>query len=246
MEKATIGERFKTDSIPMIVGSYCLGSGRPLDGVIGVNVRDDGGFRLQNKKKLASLIDYLRRELNLVKAKISLRKLAKSGGIVLTSYDLPEFQESLLWQELIADEETASIVKAILSEQALTTNGLMEPFELRRKAKIMPLVLRRKIWWEPVPGASSYVVYLSDDRALFEPDNFFWENTPGINSKRVIGKTEVILPDDWPEVSKEPETYYIGITSSDDLGNQSDPLVLSGSFKFFAPPAPSQVGIESL
>jgi hypothetical protein len=184
--------------------------------------------------------------LNLDKAIISLRKLTKSAGIVLTSYDLAEFQESLLWQELMADEETASLVEAILLEQAHATNGLIEPFELRRKAKIMPLVLRRKIWWEPVPAASSYVVYLSDDRALFEPNNFSWENTPGINSKRVIGKTEVILPDDWPEVSKEPETYYIGITSSDDLGNQSDPLVLSGSFKFFAPPAPSQVGIESL
>jgi hypothetical protein len=246
MEKTTMGERFKTDSNPMIVCPYSHGSGRPFDDVGGVNVRDGGGFWLKNKKKLAFLVGYLRKEFNLDKAKISVRKLAKSAGIVLTSYDLAEFQESLLWQELMADEEAASLVKSILLEQGLSRSGLIEAFELRRKAKIMPLVLKRKVWWELVPGASSYVVYLSNDRAIFEPDNFMWETTPGIISKRVIGKTEVILPDDWPEVPKELGTYYIGITSRDDLGNQSDPFLVSGSFKFLAPPAPSMGGIESL
>jgi hypothetical protein len=89
-------------------------------------------------------------------------------------------------------------------------------------------------------------VYLSEDVAIFEPDNFFGETTPGIISKPVIGKTELILPDDWPEFPKEPGTYYIGITSRDDLGNQSYPFIVSGSFKFLAPPAPSRGGIESL
>jgi len=246
MEKTTMGERFKTDSNPMIVCPYCLGSGRPFDDVRGVNVRDGGGIWLKNKKKVAFLIGYLRKEFNLDKAKISVRKLAKSAGIVLTSYDSAEFQEGLLWRDLIAAEEDASLIKSILLEKGLSTNGSIEAFELRRKAEIMPLVLKRKVWWESVPGASSYVVYLSDDRAIFEPDNFLWETTPGIISKRVIGKTEVIIPDDWPEVPKEPGTYYIGITSRDDLGNQSDPFLVSGSFKFLAPPAPSQGGIESL
>jgi hypothetical protein len=246
MEKTTMGERFKTDSNPMIVRPHCLGSGRPFDDVRGVNVRDGGGFWLKKKKKVAFLIGYLRKEFNLDKAKISVRKLAKTAGIVLTSYDSAELQEGLLWRDLIAAGEDASLIKSILLEQGLITNGLIEAFELRRKAKIMPLVLKLKVWWEPVPGASSYVVYLSDDRAIFEPDKFLWENTPGIISKRVIGKTEVILPDDWPEVPKEPGTYYIGITSRDDLGNQSDPFIVSGSFKFLAPPAPSQGGISSL
>ena len=246
MEKTTMGERFKTDSNLMVVRPYCLGSGGPFGDVRGVNARDGGGFWLKKKKKVAFLIGYLRKEFNLDKAKISLRKLAKSAGIVLTSYDSAEFQEGLLWRDLIAAEEDASLIKSILLEKGLSTNGSIEAFELRRKAKSMPLVLKRKVWWEPVPGASSYVVYLSDDRAIFEPDNFLWETTPGIISKRVIGKTEVILPDDWPEVPREPGTYYIGITSRDDLGNQSDPFLVSGSFKFLAPPAPSQGGIESL
>jgi hypothetical protein len=156
--------------------------------------------------------------------------LAKSAGILLTSYDLAEFEESLLAKDLIASEEAPSLLKSILFEKGLSTNGSIEAFELRRNAKIMPLVLKRRVWWEPVPGASSYVVYLSEDRAIFEPDTFLWETTPGIISKRVIGKTEVILPDDWPEFPKEPGTYYIGITSRDDLGNQSNPFLVSGSF----------------
>jgi hypothetical protein len=147
---------------------------------------------------------------------------------------------------LIAAEETASLVKSILLEKGLSANGLIEALELKREAKIMPLVLKRKVWWESVPEASSYVVYLSEDREIFEPDHFFWETTPGIISKQVIGKTEVILPDDWAEFPKEPGTYYIGITSKDDLGNQSSPFIVSGSFKFLAPPAPSQGGIEFL
>jgi hypothetical protein len=246
MEKTTMGERLRTDSNPMIVCPYCHGSGRPFDDVRGVNVRDGGGFWLKKKKKVAFLIGYLRKEFNLDKAKISFGKLAKSAGILLTSYDLAEFRESLLAKDLIASEEARSLLKSILLEKGLSTNGSIEAFELRKKAKIMPLVLKRKVWWEPVPGASSYVVYLSEDRAIFEPDTFLWETTPGIISKRVIGKTEVILPDEWPEFPKEPGTYYIGITSRDDLGNQSDPFLVSDSFKFLAPPAPSQGGIESL
>jgi hypothetical protein len=246
MEKTTTGERFKADSNPVIVCPNYLGSGRYLDDVRGVNVWGGGEIWLRRKNKVALLIGYLRKEFNLNKAKISVGKLAKSAGIVFTSYDLAEFRESSLWQDLMADEKAASLIKSILLEKGLSVDGSIEAFELRRKAKIMPLVPKRKVWWEPVPGASSYVVYLSDDRAIFEPDNFLWETTPGIISKRVIGKTEVVLPDDWLEVPKEPGTYYIGITSRDDLGNQSDPFVVSGSFKFLGPTAPSRGGIESL
>ncbi len=157
----------------MIVCPYCHGFGRPFDDVRGVNVRDGGGFWQKKRKKVAFLIGYLRKEFNLDKAKISFGKLAKSAGILLTSYDLAEFQESLLAKDLIASEEAPPLLKSILLEKGLITNGSIEAFELRRKAKVTPLVLRRKVWWEPVPGASSYVVYLSEDRAIFEPDIFF-------------------------------------------------------------------------
>lgn len=108
----------------------------------------------------------------------------------------------------------------------------------------MALIRKRRIWWESVPEASSYVVYVSKDRTFFPLDNFSWETTPGVILKVVIGKTEVIIPDEVPEFPAKTGTYHIGITSRDDLGNQSDPFLLSGFFKFIAPPPPTSGGIE--
>jgi hypothetical protein len=110
----------------------------------------------------------------------------------------------------------------------------------------MPFIRKRRIWWEPVSGATSYVVYVSKDDKIHDPAKFLWENTPDIVSKPVIGKTELIVPDEWPEFPKEPGIYHIGITSRDDVGNQSEPLLLSELFKFLAPSSPSKGGIESL
>jgi CheY-like chemotaxis protein len=174
--------------------------------------------------------------------------------IILTSCDLQKIQELAIQckpdyffnKVSIATGEIATLVKSILSEKGFRADGSTEAFELRRRGKITPWVLKRRIWWESVPEASNYEVYVSRDRTLLEPDHFSWETTPGVISKVVIGKTELIIPDEWPEFPTEPGTYHIGITSRDDLGNQSDPFLLSGAFKFFAPPAPSRGGIEYL
>jgi hypothetical protein len=147
---------------------------------------------------------------------------------------------------LIANEEAASLVKSILSEKRLSADGSIKTLELRRKVEMAPLIHKRRIWWESVPEARGYVVYISKDRTLLEPGQFSWETTPGVLSKMVIGKTELIIPDEWPEFPTESGTYHIGITSRDDLGNQSNPFLVSGFFKFLAPPAPSHGGIESL
>ena len=110
----------------------------------------------------------------------------------------------------------------------------------------MPFIRKRRIWWDPVPEATSYVVYVSKNSNIRDPAKFLWEKTPGIVFKQVIGKTELLIPDEWPEFPKEPGTYHIGITSRDDVGNQSDPFLSSGLFKFLAPPSPLKGGIESL
>jgi CheY-like chemotaxis protein len=174
--------------------------------------------------------------------------------IILTSYDLREIQKGATQckpdyffnKSSIATGEIATLVKSILAEKGFRANGSTAAFELGRKGEITPCVLKRRIWWESVPEASSYGVYVCKDRTLLEPGHFSWETTVGVISKTVIGKTELIIPDEWPEFPTEPGTYYIGITSRDDLGNQSDPFLLSGVFKFFAPPAPSRGGIERL
>ena len=140
--------------------------------------------------------------------------------------------------------ESTPAVKLTLSGKRLSRNGSTEADALRRRGKIAPLILKRRIWWESVPEASSYRVYVSKDRTIFEPANFSWEKTPGVISKLVIGKAEVVIPDEWSEFPTELGTYYIGITSRDDVGNQSAPLLLSGLFKFHAPSAPLRGGVE--
>jgi len=110
----------------------------------------------------------------------------------------------------------------------------------------MPLIRKRRIWWEPVSGASSYVIYASTKQSIFDSNNFQWEATPGIVFKLVAGKNEVIIPDEWPEFPAEDGTCYIGVTSKDEVGNQSDPFVSSGLFKSTPPMAPEKGGVESL
>ncbi len=111
---------------------------------------------------------------------------------------------------------------------------------------VMGFVRKRRIWWEPVPEATSYMIYVGKDGGSFDPNRFSWETTPGIISKPVTGKTEIVIPDEWPEFPSEPGTYYVGIASKDEVGNQSDPFLSSGPFKFLAPPPPSAGGLESL
>ncbi len=110
----------------------------------------------------------------------------------------------------------------------------------------MPFIRKRRIWWERVPEATGYVMYVGTDRNIFEPSNFSWAATPGVVSKVITGKTDLIIPDEWPEFPKEPGTYYIGITSQDDAGNQSDPFVSQGVFRFTPPLPPANGGIETL
>jgi len=168
--------------------------------------------------------------------------------------DFKEIQEGatqckadyLLSKGPTATKEISTLAKSMLWEKGFNANGSTETYALRRREKIAPLILKRRIWWEPVPEASSYVVYVSKGRTIFEPTSFSWETTPGIISKLVIGKTELVIPDEWPEFPTESGTYYIGITSKDDIGNQSAPLLLSGLFKFLAPSAPLRGGIEYL
>ncbi len=108
----------------------------------------------------------------------------------------------------------------------------------------MPLIRKRRIWWESVPEINSYVVYVSEDRTAFNSQNFKWGATPGMICTVVSGKTELIIPDAWPEFPKESKTYYIGVTARDDIGNESDPFLAQSLFKFTPPLSPSTGGVE--
>jgi hypothetical protein len=110
----------------------------------------------------------------------------------------------------------------------------------------MPLIHKRRIWWEPVPGAKEYVVYVSLEEKPIDLTGFSWEETSSMISKLVVDKTELIIPDEWPEFPAQSGTYHIAVTSRNEVGNQSDPLLLSGVFNFIAPTSPARGGIESI
>jgi hypothetical protein len=110
----------------------------------------------------------------------------------------------------------------------------------------MPLIRKKRIWWDPVPGVASYVVYAGPEERVFEAGKFMWESTPGVHFKVVTDKNELIIPDDWPEFPEDQGNYFVGVASRDEVGNESDPFVCSGLFKFSPPPRPVKGGIESL
>jgi len=109
----------------------------------------------------------------------------------------------------------------------------------------MPLIKKKRIWWEPVAGARGYVVYVGRDTKVGNLAKFRWEETADMIFKQLPGKaTELVIPDEWPEFPRQPGVYQIAVTSRDDAGNESDPLFLSGAFSLVAPASPSKGGIE--
>jgi len=109
----------------------------------------------------------------------------------------------------------------------------------------MSFIQKRRIWWEPVAGATSYVVYVGTKVHPINPATFSWGNTPGVISITIPrDTTEIVIPDEWPEFPKKRGTYHIAVTAKDDDGNQSDPLLLSAAFNLTAPPPPRAGGIE--
>ena len=109
----------------------------------------------------------------------------------------------------------------------------------------MPLIQKRCIWWEPVDGATSYVIYVGTETHPVNSETFAWGDTPGVISKTVPrDKTEIIVPNEWPEFPRKRGVYCIAVTARDDEGNQSDPLLLSAAFNLTAPLPPRSGGIE--
>jgi len=129
--------------------------------------------------------------------------------------------------------------------EGIAKDGISE-LSFGKGGESMGFIRKRRIWWEAVPEAKGYVVYASKEKRIFDRETFAWEATDGVIHKSVNGKTELILPDDWPDFPKEQGIYYVGISSTDEVGNQSDPFLSEGVFKFLPPSPPLKGGIESL
>lgn len=74
----------------------------------------------------------------------------------------------------------------------------------------------------------------------------YWELAPNpvdlLSANHDCGmKTEVIVPNEVPTFPLVDQTINIGVTSYDDLGNESDFLEGSRPFDFIAPNAPTDL-----
>lgn len=106
----------------------------------------------------------------------------------------------------------------------------------------MPKTIQKKIWWDPVSGSdvAGYRVYIGPENAPFTYEYPYVAVAAG-------GPCEIVAPTGFPpDTFAEDAVYSVWITTVDDLGNESDPLALSGAFDFVPPPAPANGGIVDL
>ena len=102
----------------------------------------------------------------------------------------------------------------------------------------MAKVKRRKISWKP--SKSRQVVGYK----------LYWVEGSGVsyNAKHVtLGNvTEVILPDDVPGLMPCRGPVEIGLTALDELGNESNMVVISAPYQCIVPEPPSDLKIETM
>jgi hypothetical protein len=61
-----------------------------------------------------------------------------------------------------------------------------------------------------------------------------------------VATTQVVIPDDIPELANVDGEVAFGIAALDELANESDLLLVSGPFDFAAPDAPTGAVIETV
>jgi len=74
----------------------------------------------------------------------------------------------------------------------------------------MGFIRKRRIWWESVPEATGYMIYVSKDRGLLIPITFHGKRPPG-SSPNPLQEDRVGHSDDWPEFPAEPELTTSGL-----------------------------------
>lgn len=102
-------------------------------------------------------------------------------------------------------------------------------------------IVQRRIWWSAVPTEDLAVYHVYYAAAGTE----FSYALPFVS----VPKTQAFAfaPQDFPAGAFPDEAdYSIWVSAVDEVGNESDPLALSGRFDFIPPAAPATGGIESV
>lgn len=104
----------------------------------------------------------------------------------------------------------------------------------------MAKIVKRKIRWVPsgdadVVGYKVYWVVGGGDIDYESPDVKVFP----------ASQTEVIVPDDIAELTSVDDNVTIGVSSFDDIGNESDVTSVTVPFDFIAPASPTDLSVES-
>lgn len=102
----------------------------------------------------------------------------------------------------------------------------------------MAKVKKRRLVWEP-STSSNIVGY-----------KLYWSQEGKVSYDSpcaVIGNgTEVVLPDQVPSFPVVKGAVELGITAVNEIGNESDMMVVAAPFQFSVPDAPTSPALEAL
>jgi len=97
----------------------------------------------------------------------------------------------------------------------------------------MARIQRQRVKWDPGSDAVIHRVYISQEEPTYDSPYAEFE----------MPVTEIILPEGFPYPIGEGD-FYVGVSALDDLGNETDIVIVSTPFDFSPPGAPSNIIIE--
>lgn len=104
----------------------------------------------------------------------------------------------------------------------------------------MAKVISKRISWTAAttPDIVAHRVYVEPEGTLIDYNSF--------NTTVDMPKTDIVVPGEFPGWPMEEGNYGVGISSVDDMGNESDITIISSPFDFSAPDAPTGVVVEDV
>ncbi len=102
----------------------------------------------------------------------------------------------------------------------------------------MAKIKKRKLIWEPStsPNVIGYKLYWAEEGEV----NY---NSP---SAMIGNVTEVVLPEQVPSFPIVKGSIQLGLTALNEMGNESDMMIVAAPFQFSAPDAPIGPRLETL
>ena len=106
----------------------------------------------------------------------------------------------------------------------------------------MAVVRKKRVRWDADPNTPDIIahkVYVAKEADVLD--------YASPNVQVTMPQTEIILPDAYPPGTfDEDVNYQVGISAVDDVGNESNIVIVTAPFDFIAPGAPSNIVVENV